>query len=205
MLAPAKNPTAAPPAIASPCQLLIAGRAIERMDCTTIATTAAPRPRNALATTGNPSKRKYAAERASMSRNDGATYAASASAVPTPRCRRQPRWAAVSTATGPGSICANASDSANSPSETHPLSRTTTSRICATIAGPPYAVAPMRKNVLAICVLLTPTLASVPEDRASLLHAPATVKAGRPGVGRWRAAQGLFSEEWAQRIVSKGN
>ena len=69
--------------------------------------------------------------------DEGATYAAVATAVPGPRWSRQPTWAAVMTATGPGSIWANANDSPNSLSDTHRLSRTTTSRICATIAGPP--------------------------------------------------------------------
>jgi hypothetical protein len=49
--------------------------------------------------------------------------------VPIPRWRRQPTWAAVATAIGPGSIWANASDSRNSSSDSHRFWRTVTCRI----------------------------------------------------------------------------
>ena len=74
-------------------------------------------------------------------------------------------WAAVATAIGPGSIWANASDSRNSSSVTQRFWSTVTSRICATIAGPPYEVAPIRKNVLASRHRLAGTSASYVDPR----------------------------------------
>jgi hypothetical protein len=55
----------------------------------------------------------------------------------------------------------------------------------------------MRKNVLAICILFTPTVASASEDRASVWHALTAVKASPGGVrmGRRRAAVGFSLEE----------